>query len=254
MIDNKAILGTIRSLNTNKSSGWDEISPMMVKICDSSITKPIGIIFRSCMETGIFPSKWKMSNVCPVHKKNSKYDKTNYRPISLLPIVSKIFEKIIFISLYLYLTKYNLLVSCQSGFIKGDSCTSQLLSIVHSIHENLDSSPSLDTKGIFLDLSKAFDKVWHKGLIYKLKSYGICGNLLALLKSYLNDRKQRVIINGASSSWKTIKSGVPQGSVLGPLLFLIFINDLPDNLNYNPKLFSVDVSLNAIMYDNKNAT
>lgn len=253
-IDNKYILETIRALNPNKANGWDEISPMMIKICDSSLIKPISMIFRTCMESGIYPTKWKMSNVYPLHKKNSKYDKANYRPISLLPILSKIFEKLIFDSLYQYLTKNNLLVSCQSGFIKGDSCVSQLLSIIHSIHENLDSNPSLDTKGIFLDLSKAFDKVWHKGLIYKLQSYGIRGNLLKLLNNYLDSRKQRVVINGTSSSWKPIKSGVPQGSVLGPLLFLIFINDLPDNLNCNPKLFADDVSLNAIMYDNKEST
>ena len=147
-----------------------------------------------------------------------------------------------------------MLVNCQSGFIKGDSCVSQLLSIIHSIHENLDANPSLDTKGIFLDMSKAFDKVWHEGLIYKLRSYGIRSNLLNLLMNYLDNRKQRVMINGTNSSWKPIKSGVPQGSVLGPLLFLIFINDLPDNLNCSPKLFADDVSLNVVMHDNKNST
>ena len=253
-IEDDFILKIIRSLNPNKASGWDEISPMMVKICDSAIVKPISLIFKSCIETGIYPNKWKMSNVCPVYKKNSKNNKANYRPISLLPILSKIFEKMIFNSLYLYFTENNLLVNCQSGFIKGDSCVSQLLSIVHSIHENLDSKPSLDTKGIFLDLSKAFDKVWHQGLISKLQSYGIEGNLLNLFTNYLDNRKQRVVINGATSSWKPIKSGVPQGSVLGPLIFLIFINDLPDDLKCNPKLFADDVSLIAVMYDNEKST
>ena len=140
--------------------------------------------------------KWKMSNVCPIHRKKSKNDKSNYRPISLLPILSKIFERIIFESLYNYFTKNNLLVSCQSGFIKGDSCVSQLLSITHSIHENLDANPSLDTKGIFLDMSKAFDKVWHEGLIYKLRSYGVQSNLINLLNDYLNNMRHMVIING----------------------------------------------------------
>ena len=195
-----------------------------------------------------------MSNVCPIQKKKSKNDKSNYRPISLLPILSKIFEKIIFESLYNYFIKNNLLVNCQSGFIKGDSCVSQLLSITHTIHKNLDANPSLDTKGIFLDMSKAFDKVWHEGLIYKLRSYGVQSKLIDLLKDYLSNRKQRVIINGASSSWRPIKSGVAQGSVLGPLLFLVFINDLPEHLICNPKLFADDVSLNAIMYDEKYST
>ena len=119
---------------------------------------------------------------------------------------------------------------------------------------NLDANPSLDTKGIFLDMSKAFDKVWHEGLIYKLRTYGVQSKLLDLLKNYLNNRKQRVIINGTGSSWKPIKSGVPQGSVLGPLLFLVFINDLPDNLICNPKLFADDVSLNAVMSHYTNST
>ena len=226
----------------------------MLKICDSSIVEPIRFIFETCLMTGIFPGEWKMSNVCPIHKKKSKNDNSNYRPISLLPILSKIFEKIIFESLYSYFIKNYLLVNCQSGFIKGDACVSQLLSITHTIHKNLDANPSLDTKDIFLDMSKAFDKVWHEGLIYNLRSYGVQSKLIDLLKDYLSNRKQRVIINGASSSWRPIKSGVPQGSVLGPLLFLVFINDLPEHLICNPKLFADDVSLNAIMYDEKYST
>ena len=254
LISENFILENIRALNPNKASGWDEISPIMLKICDSSIIKPIAIIFKTCMATGIYPSNWKMSNVCPVHKKNSKYNEKNYTPISLLPILSKIFEKTIFDALYNYFTKNELLVRCQSGFIKGDLCVSQLLSIIHSIPENLDSDPSLDTKAIFLDLSKAFDKVWHAGLIYKLRSYGITGNVLNLLRNYLDGRKQRVVVNGTWSSWKYVNAGAPQGWVLGPLLFLISINDLPDDLICNPKLFADDVSLNAIMYDKEQST
>ena len=118
----------------------------------------------------------------------------------------------------------------------------------------MDSDSSLDTKAIFLDLSKAFDKVWHAGLIYKLRSYGITGNVLNLLRNYLDGRKQRVVVNGTWSSWKYVNAGAPQGWVLGPLLFLISINDLPDDLICNPKLFADDVSLNAIMYDKEQST
>ena len=147
----------------------------------------------------------------------------------------------IFESMYDYFINNNLLVSCQSGFIKGDSCVFQLFEITHNIHQNLDANHSIDTKDVFLDMSKAFGKVWHTGLIFKLRSYGICSELLHLLDNYLRNRKQRVILNGVTSSWKPIKSGVPRGSVFGPLFFLIFINDLPENLICNHILFTDDV-------------
>ena len=128
----------------------------MIKICDSSIFTPIQIIFKTCIHDGTFPDKWKMSNVCPIHKKDAKNRRENYRPISLLPILSKIFEKVIFYSLYDYFIHNDILTPCQSGFIKGDSCVNQLLAITHEIHKNLDANPSI---GIFLVVSKAFDKV-----------------------------------------------------------------------------------------------
>ena len=124
----------------------------------------------------------------------------------------------------------------------GDSCVGQLLSITHEIFNSFDYNPSVDIREIFLDISKAFDKVWHDGLIFKLQTYGIDGKLLKLLKSYLKDRQQRVLLNGQTSSWKNVFAGVPQESVLGPLLFLIHINDLPDGLTSICKIFA-DTSL-----------
>ena len=123
-----------------------------------------------------------------------------------------------------------------------DSCVAQLLSITHEIYNSFYYNPSVDIKGVFLDISKAFDKVWHDGLIFKLQTYGIDGKLLKLLKSYLKDRQQRVLLNGQTSSWKNVFAGVPQESVLGPLLFLIHINDLPDGLTSICKIFA-DTSL-----------
>ena len=147
----------------------------------------------------------------------------NYRPASLLPTCSKIFERLLLNNLYKFLNENDLLSSNQSGFRPGDSCINQLLSITHEIYQFFDDD--LEVRGVFLNTSKAFDKVWHEGLIVKLSRNGISGNLSYLLKYFLKYRKQRVVLNGQNFSWKGITLGVPQGSILGPLLFLIYIND-----------------------------
>ena len=143
----------------------------------------------------------------------------------------------------------NLLNPNQSGFCLADSCINQLLAITHEIFEAFDCNPSLEVRSVFLDISKAFDKVWHEGLLYKLKSMGISEELFKLLENYLSGRFQMVLLNGQTSSWRPILAGVPQGSILGPFLFLIYINDLPDELKSNAKLFADDTSLFAIVND-----
>ena len=147
--------------------------------------------------------------------------------------------------MYKYINDNNLLSSNQSGFRTGDSCINQLLSITHDIYHSFDEG--FETRAIFLDISKAFDKVWHEGLIYKLRLYGFSGDLLSLLIIFLTNRKQRVVLNGQNSSWADIKAGVPQGSILGPLFFLLYINDLTENLDSNPKLFADNTSLFSIV-------
>ena len=170
---------------------------------------------------------------CKNMKNLKKLDKQfikNYLPVSLLPICSKVFDKVIFNSLFKYLDDNNLLTSNQSGFRPGDSCVHQPLSITREIFKAFDANPLLDVRGIFLDLWKAFDRARHDGLMYKLKSLGIRGNYYGLIHLFLSDRHQGVVLNGQSSNWLHIKAEVPQGSILGSLLFLVYINDLPECL------------------------
>ena len=243
------IISLIRHLNPNKAMGPDGISGQMLLLCDHSVVLPLKIIFRSIIETSVYPDMWKLANVTPIYKKENKQLVKNYRPISLLPICGKMFEKIIFNSLYNYLNGNGLLTKNQSGFRPGDSTSNQLLFLVNVIHEAFDNPKCLEVRAVFLDISKAFDKVWHEGLIFKLKLNGISGNLLKFFESYLHNRKQRVILNGSYSEYLPIESGVPQGSVLGPLLFLIYINDLEINIKSNVKFFADDTMLYSIVND-----
>ena len=162
-----------------------------------------------------------MANVVPVYKKNEKNFVKNYRPISLLPICGKLFEKLIFSSLYTYIFSQNSFISDkQSGYRRNDSTVKQLISITHDIHKAFNDGHEL--RAAFLDISKAFDSVWHEGLIFKLKRIGIKGNMIGIINSFLSDRKQRVTIDGKYSDWVDIGAGVPQGSLLGPILFFSF--------------------------------
>ena len=156
----------------------------MLKTCGNSLCRPLELIFNDCLVNGIFLSVWKKSNIAPVHKKNDKQRLNNYRPISVLPICSKIFKRLIFHEMFGFFIENNLISQHQSGFKPGDSCINQLLSITHEIYQLLDEA--FDVRSVFLDISKAFDKVWHDGIIFKLKQNGISGNLLHLLSNFLN--------------------------------------------------------------------
>ena len=190
---------------------------------------------------------WKLANVTPILKKGDKQSIINYRPISLLPICGKSFKKILFNILYSYLNANYLITKSQSGFRPGDSTTNQLLFLAEEIHQAFEEPKPLEVRAVFLDISKVFDKVWHDGLIFKLKQNDISGNFLQLFENYLLNRNQRVVLNGSLSNYSVIESGVPQGSVLGPLLFLIYINDLERNIKSNINFFADDTMLFSIV-------
>ena len=156
----------------------------MIKLCSKSVVKSLSIILKNCVDTGTFPDIWKRSNIKPVHKKDDKKIVDNYRPVSLLRIFEKILEKLLLNSIMDFLEENNLLNCNQSGFRSNDSCESQLLSIVHNIYLSFDCYPLLEVRGIFLDISKASDRVWHEGLLYKIQSTGISSTPLKLIKSY----------------------------------------------------------------------
>ena len=213
----------------------------MLKLCVEEISTPLQIIFNDCLKFGMFPDSWKYANVQPIHKKDNRQLKTNYRPILLLPICGKVLEKIVFDQIYTFLNARNLLSKNQSGFRPGDSAIYQLLSITSVIYESFEKYD--ETRAVFLNISKAFDKVWHVGIVFKIKSNGISGNLLNFIENYLSGRHQRVVLNGKESNWMKLSAGVPQGSVLGPLLFLVYINDLTDNISSDMRLFANELSL-----------
>ena len=248
-MSNDAILEIIRGLNPGKASGPDGISAKMLIISDQSVVLPLNIIFTNAIAKGLYPDIWKLANVTPIHKKGDKQNIKNYRPISLLPICGKMFEKIIFKNLYNFLIANNLITKNQSGFRPGDSTVNQLLYFIDEVITSFDSLDSLETRAIFLDISKAFDKVWHDGLIFKLEQNGISGPLIKLLANYLTNREQRVVVNGSCSEFLPIESGVPQGSVLGPLLFLVYINDLETNIKSKIKFFADDTMLFSTVLD-----
>lgn len=234
-------------LNPSKASGPDLISPRLLKEAAKILSKPLCKLFNKSLQKSVFPSQWKKAHVTPVFKNGKPNDVKNYRPISLLCIISKCMERCVYKHVYNHLRQHNALSEHQSGFTRGDSAVNQLINISNDFGKALDAGKEI--RVVFCDISKAFDRVWHKGLLYKLQKSGISGSLLEWFRNYLSGRAQRVVLNGSYSDWLFITAGVPQGSILGPLLFLIFINDIVDEIQATIKLFADDTSL-YIVVDN----
>ena len=245
VITQEEVEDSLKMLNTSKAMGPDNIHPRVLKEASACLAKPLSDLFNYSLEHSVYPSSWKCANVIPIHKKSDRKIVSNYRPVSLLSIVGKVMERIIHKHVYNFLLATNYLTPFQSGFRPGDSTTNQLIFMYNSFLKAVDQGKEVRT--VFCDISKAFDRVWHKGLIEKLKGAGITGNLLRWFSNYLNDRKQRVVIAGSISDWLKINAGVPQGSILGPILFLIYINDIVSSISTNINLFADDTSLHIIV-------
>ena len=242
LIDEKTIEKSIQSLKPKTSSGTDHVSSILLKFCSDIISKPISAIINQSLKNGIFPDKLKIAKIIPIFKKDDEGDSNNYRPISLLPAISKLFERIVHNQLFHYLTINRLLYDHQYGFREKYSTESATLEFIDTILQDLDNSKIPIT--IFLDLSKAFDTIDHNILLQKLGHYGISNNELKWFNSYITDRTQFVEIDNAISSSKHITTGVPQGSILGPLLFLIYINDLSFSSKiFKPIMYADDTNL-----------
>ena len=228
-------------LKTDKSPGPDGLHPMLLKECAASIAGPLSQIFQLSYDTGTLPEEWRIAHVVPIFKKGDRTNRENYRPVSLTSIPCKVMESIIKDTLIKHLEANELLCKQQHGFRRGRSCLTNLLETLESWTQALDNGYGLDV--VYLDYRKAFDSVPHQRLLEKLKDFGIKGKLRRWLEGFLVSRKITVGVRGAFSQLLAVLSGVPQGSVIGPLLFLLFVNELPMWIINELRMFADDTKL-----------
>ena len=244
------LLSSINSLDNHKATGLDGLTPRIIKLSCNVIANPLLQIINICIHTGTFPASLKLGKILPIFKGGDKSDPSNYRPISILSVISKLIEKHVTKHLFGYLNKYDLLNKSQSGLRKHHSCNTALISLLDKWLKSIEEGELVGA--IFFDLRKAFDVVDHSILLEKLKVYQFSPHSLSWIKSYLTDRKQCVSDNALKSTFQNVNAGVPQGSVLGPLLFLLFVNDLP--LFINETYLELYADDTTVHYASKNKT
>jgi len=235
------VVKKLKFLKTDSTPGEDKVHPKVLKECAESLAVPLVKLFRLSLDSGEVPKDWKNALITPIYKKGSRNCVKNFRPVSLTSVPCKVLESIIKEQIVEHLNAENLINDNQHGFVKGKSCLSNLLEALDYITSTLDQGEALDA--IYLDYAKAFDSVPHERLLLKLSSYGIQGKLCTWISSFLTGRVQKVTIRRSQSSPVNVVSGVPQGSVLGPLLFILYVNEIPDIVSSRMFMYADDSKL-----------